>query len=84
LRLKEAIHFNGLEEVPPEEDNDDELIDAVRLVLEKNPFVNASTIRVNSKDWIVTLEGSVPTEAMTQTVESTPSHRASEKRALRY
>jgi len=61
--------INGLEEVPPEEDNDDELIDAVRLVLEKDPFVNASKIRVNSKDWIVTLEGLVPTATMRQMAE---------------
>jgi osmotically-inducible protein OsmY len=61
--------INGLEEVPPEEDNDDELIDAVRLVLEKDPFVNASKIRVNSKDWIVTLEGLVPNETMKQMAE---------------
>jgi osmotically-inducible protein OsmY len=58
--------INGLEEVPPEEDNDDELIDAVRLVLEKDPFVDAGKIRVSSKEWIVTLEGFVPTEAMRQ------------------
>jgi osmotically-inducible protein OsmY len=61
--------INGLEEVPPEEDNDDELIDAVRLILEKDPFVNASKIRVNSKDWIVTLEGFVPNETMKQIAE---------------
>jgi osmotically-inducible protein OsmY len=61
--------INGLEEVPPEEDNDDELIDAVRLVLEKDPFVNADKIRVSSKDWIVTLEGLVPNETMKQMAE---------------
>jgi osmotically-inducible protein OsmY len=61
--------INGLEEVPPEEDNDEELIDAVRLVLEKDPFVDASKIRVSSKDWVVTLEGLVPTEAMKQMAE---------------
>ncbi|MBI2363757.1 MAG: BON domain-containing protein [Deltaproteobacteria bacterium] len=60
---------NGLEEVPPEEDNDDELTDAVRLVLEKNPFVNATKIRVHSKDWIVTLEGLVPNETMKRMAE---------------
>ena len=60
---------DGLEEVPPEADNDDELIDAVRLVLEKDPFVDAGTIRVSSKDWVVTLEGLVPTEAMKQMAE---------------
>ena len=61
--------INGLEEVPPEEDNDDELIDAVRVVLEKDPFVNASKIRVSSKDWVVTLEGLVPTETMKEMAE---------------
>lgn len=61
--------INGLEEVPPEEDNDDELIDAVRLVLEKDPFVNASKIGVSSKDWTITLEGLVPSETMKQMAE---------------
>jgi osmotically-inducible protein OsmY len=61
--------INGLEEFPPEEDNDDELTDAVRLVLEKNPFVNASKIRVGSKDWVVTLEGLVPVRSMQQMAE---------------
>ena len=61
--------INGLEEAPPEEDNDDELTDAVRLVLEKDPFVNASKIGVSSKDWVVTLEGLVPVETMKQMVE---------------
>lgn len=56
--------INGLEEVPPEEDNDDELTDAVYLVLEKDPFVNAGRIRVSSKDWVVTLDGLVATETM--------------------
>jgi len=61
--------INGLEDVPPEADNDDELIDAVRLVLEKDPFVNASKIRVSAKDWVITLDGLVPTEAMKQMAE---------------
>jgi osmotically-inducible protein OsmY len=60
---------NGLAEVPPEEDNDDELTDALRLVLEKDPFVNATKIRVTTKDWIVTLDGLVPNETMKQMVE---------------
>lgn len=51
---------NGLEVSPPEEDNDDEVIDAVRLVLEKDPFVNASQIRVSCRDCVVILEGVVP------------------------
>ena len=61
--------INGLEEIPPEEDNDDELTDAVRLALEKDPFVNASKIRVTSKDWIVTLAGLVPNDTMKRMAE---------------
>ncbi len=44
---------------PPEEDSDAEMIDALRLVLEKDPFVNADQIRVGAKDRIVTLDGLV-------------------------
>jgi osmotically-inducible protein OsmY len=61
--------INGLEEVPPEEDNDEELTEAVRLVLEKDPFVRAGEIRVSSKDWVITLEGLVPTETMKRIAE---------------
>lgn len=51
--------INGIEEVPTEEDNADEVIDAIRLVLEKDPFVNASQIKVScANDW-VTLDGLV-------------------------
>ncbi len=51
---------NGLEVEPPEEDSDDEVVDAVRMVLEKDPFVNAGQIRVSCRDYAVTLEGLVP------------------------
>jgi osmotically-inducible protein OsmY len=51
--------INGLDIVPAEEDNDDEITDAVRLVLEKDPFVNAAQIRVRTKNARVTLEGLV-------------------------
>ncbi len=50
---------NGLEVDPPEEDNDDEVCDAVRLALEKDPFVNAGQIRVSCRNYVVTLEGVV-------------------------
>ncbi len=53
---------NGLEVVPPMEDNDHEVIDAVRLALEKDPFVNAAQIRVSCRDYVVTLAGEVPRE----------------------
>ena len=60
---------NGLEEVPAEEDNDDELNDAVRIVLEKDPFVDAAGIRVSVRNWVVTLQGSVRSELMKQMAE---------------
>ena len=51
--------INGMAVEPPEEDNDEELLDAVRLVLEKDPFVNADQIRVSAKHSVITLEGLV-------------------------
>jgi len=54
---------NGIAEVPPEEDNDGEVADAVRLALEKDVFVNAGQIRVSARNSVVTLDGLVPTEA---------------------
>lgn len=53
---------NGIELSPPMEDNDDELTDLIRLVLEKDPLVNASQIRIRSQNYLVTLEGAVATE----------------------
>lgn len=51
--------INGLEVVPPEEDNDDEVTEAVRAVLEKDRFVNADQIAVSTRNYVVTLEGLV-------------------------
>ena len=48
--------INGMAVEPHEEDNDEELLDAVRLVLEKDPFVNADQIRVSAKQSVITLE----------------------------
>jgi osmotically-inducible protein OsmY len=61
--------INGLEEIPPEDDNDDELTDAVRLALEKDPFVDATEIRTTTNDAVVTLEGWVPNETAKQMAE---------------
>lgn len=61
---------NGIEVAPPEEDTDDEVVDAIRLVLEKDPFVNASQIRVKCRDYAVTLEGIVKNETQRHIVES--------------
>ena len=48
---------NGLEVVPVQEDSDDEIAEAVKLVLEKDPLVNAYRIRVTVRAAVVTLEG---------------------------
>ena len=48
---------------PPEDDSDDEIADAVRMVLEKDFFVDATKLRVGAKRCGVRLEGLVPTES---------------------
>ncbi len=60
---------NGLAEIPAQEDNDDELTDAIRLALEKDPFINATKTRVTSKDGVVFLAGLVPSETMKRRAE---------------
>jgi osmotically-inducible protein OsmY len=61
--------INGLAVEPPEEDNDDEITDAVRLVLEKDRFVRADQIRVRTRDCVVTLEGLVPNTTIREMAE---------------
>ncbi len=60
---------NGLEVAPPEDDHDDEVTDAVRIALEKDPFLNADQIRVSTRNDVVTLEGVVRTETQKQMAE---------------
>jgi osmotically-inducible protein OsmY len=60
---------NGLGVTPPEQDNDAAMTEAVRLALEKDPFVNADQIRVSTKDSIVTLWGLVPKESEREMAE---------------
>lgn len=48
---------NRLDIVPPEEDDDNEISDAVRLVLESDPLVQAGTIVASTVDGAVTLTG---------------------------
>lgn len=54
---------------PPETDSDDEVTDAVRLVLEKDPFIEASQIHVTSRGRVVVLEGLVQTDAEREMAE---------------
>jgi osmotically-inducible protein OsmY len=55
--------LNALDVQPPEEDNDDEVVDALRLVLEMDPLVQAGRITARARNYVVTLEGQVRTEA---------------------
>jgi osmotically-inducible protein OsmY len=54
---------NSLEVVPPEEDNDGEIIDALGLVYEVDPVVRHDLITISCHDGVVTLSGAVATEA---------------------
>jgi osmotically-inducible protein OsmY len=62
--------INELEVSPPEEDNDGEITDALRIVLEKDPFLDAAQIRIETKGGIVTLGGLVATEAQKEMAEN--------------
>lgn len=61
--------INGLGVVPDESDSDDEITDAVRAALEKDPFVNPDQIRVSTQAAVVTLRGLVPTAAEREMAE---------------
>lgn len=51
--------INEMDVVPKEDDSDDEIADAVRIVLEKDPLVHAGQIGAHVRRRVVTLEGSV-------------------------
>jgi osmotically-inducible protein OsmY len=53
---------NALAVDPPEEDNDAEVVDALRLALEMDPLVQAGQIRASCRNYVVTLDGCVRTE----------------------
>lgn len=52
--------INGIAIEPPEDDTPEDLEDAVRAALEKDPFVNASQIRVGVRGATVRLTGLIP------------------------
>ncbi|MGE5467544.1 MAG: BON domain-containing protein [Ignavibacteria bacterium] len=53
---------NDLEVQPGEEDNDEEIAEALKLVLESDPYVHADQIGVGARDRVVTLKGQVWSE----------------------
>lgn len=61
--------INSLEITPPEEDNDDEVSDALRLILEKDRLVDASSLKVHTHNWVVTLEGVAGSDAEREAAE---------------
>lgn len=54
--------INGIAVEPPEEDSPDAIAEAVRLALERDPFVDAGQIRVGVRRSVVTLVGMVASE----------------------
>ncbi len=51
---------NGIEVKPSEDDNDDEITAAVAMALEKDRLVSADSIKVSTRNSVVTLEGVAP------------------------
>lgn len=62
--------LNYLHVVPAEDDTDDEITDAVRMVLAKDPLVHADQIRVTTNNRTVVLEGLVPVAEEKKMAES--------------
>jgi osmotically-inducible protein OsmY len=52
---------NGIAVEPPEDDGPYMIAEAVRVVLEKDPYVDATQVRVGVRNAVVRLDGLVPT-----------------------
>ena len=61
--------INSLELEPSYDETDEEVAEALRIVLEADPAVDASQIRPTCEGWVVTLEGSVPGEEQKRRAE---------------
>jgi osmotically-inducible protein OsmY len=61
--------INGMAVEPPEDDGPDMIAEAVRVVLEKDPFVDAGQIRVGVRNTVVRLTGIVPSTAEREAAE---------------
>lgn len=60
---------NGIDVTPPQEDNDGEIAEALHLMLERDPFVDANKIRIEAKGAIVTLTGTIPSASEREMAE---------------
>jgi osmotically-inducible protein OsmY len=61
--------INSLDVAPPEQDTDDEVVDALRLVFEMDPLLRDAAILARADHYVVTLEGQVRTEAQRRRAE---------------
>jgi osmotically-inducible protein OsmY len=61
---------NRLYVSPAERDSDDEITDAVRLLLEKDPWIDASHLGLRTRDRVVTLSGTLPGEEQKRMAEN--------------
>ena len=61
--------INALEVKPDYDERDEEVTEALRLVLEADPELDAAQIRPRCEHWSVTLEGNVPTEEQKRRAE---------------
>jgi osmotically-inducible protein OsmY len=61
--------INALALEPRYEERDDEITEALRLALEADPLLEADQIRPHTRDWVVTLDGAVPTEEQRRRAE---------------
>ena len=62
--------INGIAVEPPEEDRDPEVLDALRIVLEKDPFLDAMQIRASCENFRITLHGAVRGEEQKRLAEA--------------
>jgi osmotically-inducible protein OsmY len=60
---------NALAVAPAYDERDDEVAEALRLVLEADPEIDAALVRPMCRQWVVTLEGNVPTEEQKRRAE---------------
>ena len=60
---------NGIAVEPSEDDGPDMIAEAARVVLEKDPFVDASQIRIGVRNTVVRLTGLVPTATEREAAE---------------
>jgi osmotically-inducible protein OsmY len=61
--------INGLEIMPPQAPSDNEITEAIVLVLETDPLVNADSIRVTTRNSVVTLEGIAASDSQKEMAE---------------